>query len=111
MGNVKNLISLIVLSVAGYLTYQYLFVPWKEGNDPSESDTYEHLMFLPDQCHAAGKSLVDAFYKNKKGEVVRTQVHGYRKTFRECLKYAGYDESQIDEAYDKLADSAGYKDY
>lgn len=111
MGNVKNLIFFIVLIVAGYFTYQYLFVSWQEGNAPEESDTYGHLMFLPDQCHAAGKSLVDAFYKNKKGEIVRAQVHGFRKTFRECLRYAGYDKSQIDEAYDKLADSAGYKGY
>lgn len=110
MEKMKNLIFLAVLVVAGYFTYQYVVVPWLDGKTPAESDPYEHLLFLPDQCRDAGETMVDAFYKNKKGEIVRAQVHGYRKTFRECLRFAGYDDSQVDEAYDKLKDSAGYKD-
>lgn len=108
---IQNLVFLVVLVVAGYFTYQYFVIPWLNGNAPAESDPYAHLMFLPDQCQDVGKLMLDAFYKNKKGEISRASVNGYRKSFRECLRFAGYDDSQIDEAYDKLKDSAGYKDY
>ena len=105
----KNFMFLVVLSAAGYFTYQYFVVPWLEATATEESDPSEHLMFLPDQCQAAGEYMVNAFYKNKNGEITRTAVSSYRKRFRECLRDAGYDDSQVNEVYDKIADSADYK--
>lgn len=102
----KNLIIVIILGVAGYFAYQY-FIGSSQQVSTTAKPTF-NMYSLPEKCQRAGESMKNAFYLNKKGEIGRPQVRGYTHTFRSCLSRAGFTASQIDEAFDGIADSADY---
>jgi hypothetical protein len=103
----KNLIIVIILGVAGYFAYQYFI-----GSSQQVSTTATFNMYsLPEKCQKAGEDMENAFYRRQKGELASSQVNAYKLSFRRCLKRAGFTTSQIDEAYDGIADSAGYSSW
>ena len=105
----KNLIILIILGVAGYFTYQY-FIGSSQHLSTTAKPTF-NMYSLPEKCQRAGESMKNAFYRRQKGELVQAQVNGFTVTFRGCLRRAGYTVSQIDEAYDGIAESADYSSW
>ena len=102
----KNLIIVIILGVVGYFAYQY-FIGSSQQVSTTAKPTY-NIYSLPEKCQEAGKSMENAFYSNKKGELVKAEVIVFTNTFRGCLKEEGFTTSQIEEAYDGIADSADY---
>jgi hypothetical protein len=105
----KNLLILVILCTAGYFAYQYLDIPWLKGND-APNPTF-NMYSLPEECQSAGENLKSAFYRHKKGDIVKASLNGYSTPFRRCLRRAGYTASEIDKAHDGIADSAGHKGY
>ena len=96
----KNLIILIVLGVAGYFAYQHFGIPWLEGNN-SAKPTF-NMYSLPEECQSAGESLKNAIQRYDSN----TSINGFTKNFRRCLRKAGFSDSQIDEACDRIRDSS-----
>lgn len=95
----KNLIILIILGVAGYFAYQYFGIPWLEGNNSAKPAF--NMSSLPEKCQGAGESLKNAI-SSKKSNV---SINGSTKNLRRCLKQAGFTQSEIDEACDRIKDS------
>ena len=66
---------------------------------------------LPEECQSAGESMKNAFYSRQRGKIVQTKLNGYTVTFHRCIRRAGFTTSQIDEAFEGIADSAGYNNW
>jgi hypothetical protein len=105
----KNLIIVIILGVAGYFAYQY-FIGSSQQASTTAKPTF-NMYSLPEKCQKAGENMKNAFYRRQQGELVASQVNGYQVHFRRCLRRAGFTASQIDEAYDGIADSADYSNW
>jgi hypothetical protein len=105
----KNLIIVIILGVAGYFAYQY-FIGSSQQVSTTARPTF-NMYSLPEKCQRAGENMKDAFYRRQKGEFAASQVNGFKVSFRRCLRRAGLTASQIDEAYDGIADSADYSSW
>ncbi len=91
----KNLIILVLLGVAGYFAYDYFI--GSSSTDANRAETYS--VFLPEQCERSGQSFANAVNNNE----IAAKINGFRKAFRSCLRDAGFDESEIDDACDKIA--------
>ena len=94
--------------IAGYFGYQHFMESSERTSSTAEPISYEFWLSLPEKCHTDGKNLENAFHRHMAGEIIKVDVLGYTNNFRRCLKDAGFTKSQIDEAYNKMRDSADY---
>ena len=103
----QSLIFFVVLGVVGYFAYQYFIAPWLAGNSPTESNTGNYSLYLPEECQAEGESLMSAFYRHKElGNLTISGLSGFKRDYRQCLKHkADFTDSQINEALDLIRSS------
>ena len=92
----KNVLILVIMGVAGYFGYQYYIGSLQKGS--SQSDPYEYVLSLPEECQNKGKRLADAISNFE----VTANINAYTKGFRTCLREAGLTESEIDQATKKI---------
>jgi len=104
----KTVIIWIIIGVAGYFGYQYFIDYLQKDSQPGPAF---NMSSLPERCQRLGEALENAFYQNMKGEIVQTEVAGYTSHFRGCLRREGYTPSQVEEAYNGIAESTGYKNH
>lgn len=95
----KNLVIVIILGVGGYFAYQYFIGPYLQDSTPA-APTF-NMYSLPEKCQKHGESLKDAISRHE----ISAKISGYTKNLRSCLRDAGFNDSQIDEACDGIRNS------
>lgn len=109
----KKLIILVVLAIAGYFAYQYLYLAHQEEaaieeeeasaveRDYSVADT---VASIPEGCQDLATNLENAIYGNTTGQVSFGQRNTAYRKIKSCLRAEGLTGVEINNTIKELED-------